>query len=151
MWARKYSACIECGTTERKHYGNGLCYQCYNRGAYRANPESQKRRSRLYYEDHHDEKLEYQSRYYQLNREEQLAWGAIYREEKHFSGKRKDALQRDGFRCTVCGSDSDLVVHHIDWNGRGKLKPNNDLGNLTTVCRACHVRIHLPRLGTGKG
>jgi len=27
-WAKKYDKCIECGTTERKHVGKGLCYSC---------------------------------------------------------------------------------------------------------------------------
>lgn len=28
-WNKKYDACIECGTTEKKHTGHGLCSTCY--------------------------------------------------------------------------------------------------------------------------
>ena len=31
MWAKKYDRCVECGTTDRKHEGHGLCYNCYHR------------------------------------------------------------------------------------------------------------------------
>ena len=30
-WAHKYNACIECGTTEKRHQGNGRCTPCYFR------------------------------------------------------------------------------------------------------------------------
>lgn len=30
-WARNYDACIDCGTTEKKHNGRGRCPACYNR------------------------------------------------------------------------------------------------------------------------
>jgi len=28
-WARKYDACIDCGGTDKKHVGKGLCCNCY--------------------------------------------------------------------------------------------------------------------------
>src|SRR5262245_26989287 len=28
-WALKHDACVECGTTERRHYARGLCSPCY--------------------------------------------------------------------------------------------------------------------------
>lgn len=28
-WSKKYDTCIKCGTTERKHQANGLCWKCY--------------------------------------------------------------------------------------------------------------------------
>lgn len=28
-WATLYDKCTRCGTTERKHYGNGLCRKCH--------------------------------------------------------------------------------------------------------------------------
>ena len=30
-WARAYTACLECGTTEQRHRGHGLCVRCHNR------------------------------------------------------------------------------------------------------------------------
>jgi len=29
MWSRKHKACIKCGSSERKHAGQGLCRKCY--------------------------------------------------------------------------------------------------------------------------
>ena len=29
IWSRKYSKCIQCGTTKRKHIAKGLCSKCY--------------------------------------------------------------------------------------------------------------------------
>ena len=29
-WAKKYDACVGCGTIERKHNARGLCTRCYN-------------------------------------------------------------------------------------------------------------------------
>ncbi len=31
VWARHYDACVECGTTDRKHLAKGLCSTCYRR------------------------------------------------------------------------------------------------------------------------
>lgn len=30
-WSRAWRCCRECGTTEREHYGKGLCARCYRR------------------------------------------------------------------------------------------------------------------------
>jgi uncharacterized Zn finger protein (UPF0148 family) len=152
MWSRKYERCRECGTTERKHSGKGYCYRCYNRRKYHENPEPQKARSREYYSKHGEAKRAYQKEYHQATREERLAYMKMKREEEHFGGLRSEALERDGHQCTTpgCGATEQLVVHHRDGKGRGCPDPNNSLNNLETKCRACHVRIHVPRLGTGR-
>ncbi len=31
MWSKKHDKCIKCGTTEKKHKGNGLCVNCYRK------------------------------------------------------------------------------------------------------------------------
>jgi hypothetical protein len=31
QWSREHAACLGCGTTERKHIGNGYCSLCYHR------------------------------------------------------------------------------------------------------------------------
>jgi 5-methylcytosine-specific restriction endonuclease McrA len=50
---------------------------------------------------------------------------------------RAAARQRDGNRCTACGSTKDLEVHHI----RSLAEGGNEfaLSNLTTLCRDCHT------------
>lgn len=30
-WTQAHDCCVECGTTERKHFGKGLCMRCYCR------------------------------------------------------------------------------------------------------------------------
>ena len=53
---------------------------------------------------------------------------------------RRMALDRDNWRCTVCGSPVELEVHHI--------RPLNQggsalaLGNVETLCRGCHLDKH---------
>ena len=151
MWARKHESCRVCGTSERKHYGGGLCTRCYNNAKYQANPEPQKARSTQYYAQHGEEKRAYQSAYFRENKAACHLQMRLAREEKHFGGKRDQILQRDGYRCRHgdCVETQTLVVHHIDGSGQAGV-PNNEDANLVTVCRACHVRIHTPRKGTGQ-
>jgi len=46
--------------------------------------------------------------------------------------------KRDGGRCTHCGVTLALDECHIDHIRSGKLG-GNELGNLRTLCRRCHV------------
>ncbi len=53
-------------------------------------------------------------------------------------------LSRDGYQCqwqaSKCVSNRevrDLLVHHIDSN-----PSNNELNNLITLCKKCHIRFH---------
>jgi AraC-like DNA-binding protein len=56
-----------------------------------------------------------------------------------FNKKLKRTIKaRDEFRCQLCGTTDDLVVHHRDCN-----KKNNAPDNLVTVCRRCHAGVHL--------
>lgn len=59
--------------------------------------------------------------------------------------KRKEALERDGYKCQKCGKTQkehmeehgrSLFVHHIDGN-----KMNSSLRNLITLCLSCHTEI----------
>ena len=54
---------------------------------------------------------------------------------------RKQILQRDGWRCQVCGSRKDLQVHHKQL--RSQQGPDDDL-NLITLCAGCHEALHRP-------
>lgn len=44
------------------------------------------------------------------------------------------------FRCQLCNNESDLVVHHIDYN-----KNNLKLNNLIPLCRSCHSKTNYNR------
>ena len=49
-------------------------------------------------------------------------------------------------KCSICGSDYRLAIHHIDRNGRNNinkgLPANNDIENLQLLCIRCHGSIH---------
>lgn len=57
------------------------------------------------------------------------------------SGVRMQILQRDEFKCSLCGNGrhngSSIEIHHKDRN----LK-NNDFNNLQTLCYLCHQGTH---------
>jgi len=64
---------------------------------------------------------------------------AHWHDQRHFGGLRSQAIARDG-RCILCDEieRGKLIVHHR--------KPGyNALGRFATVCRACHLQIHLRR------
>jgi len=63
--------------------------------------------------------------------------------------QRRSALERDGFKCVLCGkrreeNGKDLDVHHIipfRVFGRERYEEANDLSNLITLCMKCHRRM----------
>lgn len=83
-----------------------------------------------------------------LKREKYKVRKRVYMDEQRFGGNRTKALERDGYKCTSCGSDYRIQVHHIDEMGRNKPKEvqNNELNNLITLCAKCHIEQHNPVL-----
>lgn len=73
-------------------------------------------------------------------------------------GLGSGTIQRYGFRlalkiyekfdrkCSNCGEENDLTIHHLDNNGRNKLEmgqeQNNSEDNLVIICRRCHGSLH---------
>ena len=54
---------------------------------------------------------------------------------------RKKVLQRDDYKCVLCGSTSRLHVHHkIGWQPH-QINPH-ELDNLETLCASCHRKLH---------
>ena len=51
---------------------------------------------------------------------------------------RPTAWERDGHQCTHCGVSVALEECHIDHIRSGKLG-GNEMANLRTLCRRCHV------------
>ncbi len=51
----------------------------------------------------------------------------------------KAVLERDGWRCQVCGTRCRLEVHHIQLRSRGGRDCED---NLITLCSDCHARVH---------
>lgn len=59
---------------------------------------------------------------------------------KDWANIRKRVLDRDGWRCRVCGNydgECKLNAHHIDWN-----RKHNEQSNLVTLCTECHRQVH---------
>lgn len=59
---------------------------------------------------------------------------------------RGTILDRDGQRCTICGGEQDLHIHHLDRN-----PTNDDPANLLTLCGICHARVHTELRREGGG
>ena len=54
---------------------------------------------------------------------------------------RQQVLIRDRHRCTDCGGVGRFEIHHRQPIHQGG---GNDLDNLETLCRACHLAAHGP-------
>lgn len=54
---------------------------------------------------------------------------------------RKQAYARAEYRCERCRGCGPLEVHHETYDHLG----NEDLDDLTVLCRACHLAERLPR------
>jgi 5-methylcytosine-specific restriction endonuclease McrA len=125
QWSRQHESCINCGSNNYPHVGKGLCSTCY----------------RAQYSELNRDKVRTMKQASYL-RKGGKTYSKQRREDKWFSGKRETVLNRDGYKCVKCGETQQLVVHHIDGNGRGSRNPNNSLDNLQTLCRACHAIEH---------
>jgi len=51
----------------------------------------------------------------------------------------RQVLQRDGWRCQICGSGQRLQVHHQKFRSQWG---SDEEQNLITLCATCHGRIH---------
>lgn len=53
---------------------------------------------------------------------------------------RTQVLQRDGYRCTSCGSRRRLEVHHLSYAHYNRTG-GSSLEDCTTLCHPCHEQI----------
>jgi 5-methylcytosine-specific restriction endonuclease McrA len=60
-------------------------------------------------------------------------------EQQDYQNLREQVLRRDGWCCQLCGSISNLEVHHREFRGHGG---GDDEPNLITVCFDCHRSVH---------
>ena len=61
-----------------------------------------------------------------------------YLDSTGWAEKRKRILERDGFKCRLCGSAKNLRVHHITYEN----VPFENDDDLLTVCDKCHKDLH---------
>ena len=66
---------------------------------------------------------------------------------EEYDALRHRVLERDSWRCQICGSLKDLQIHHL--KPRSKLG-DDELSNLMVLCAGCHGRQHYLRDGTTK-
>lgn len=119
----------------------------YNRKYYQANKEKIKTSTARYRVNNRDK---YNAQKRKWNEDNPLKRREIcekYREKIRFGGNKKLVLERDEYRCQMCGSEHDLHVHHKDGNNHTKVNPNHHPDNLITLCHSCHSTIHYDELG----
>ncbi|MFZ0911759.1 MAG: HNH endonuclease [Candidatus Korobacteraceae bacterium] len=51
----------------------------------------------------------------------------------------RQVLERDSWRCQVCGSMQRLQVHHLKFRSHSG---GDEEQNLITLCAECHARMH---------
>ena len=56
-----------------------------------------------------------------------------------YRGLHRQILERDGWRCQVCGSMQHLQVHHLKLRSHSG---GDEEQNLITLCAQCHEQVH---------
>ena len=56
-----------------------------------------------------------------------------------FHSLRDQVLRRDGWRCQLCGTMSNLEVHHKEFRSQSG---DDSEQNLITLCTKCHASVH---------
>ncbi len=60
-------------------------------------------------------------------------------EQQDYQKLREQVLRRDSWRCQLCGSMTNLEVHHGEFRSHSGA---DDERNLITLCLGCHGPIH---------
>jgi len=141
--------CPVCGDKFIPTRNNKVCCspKCGFRKIYLENPDKKRQQSKEWRQKNIERVRENDKRKRQENKEKYQQIDAHYHDETRFGGNRQKALERDGYKCVVCGETEGIGVHHKDCSGQTD-NPNNELDNLMTVCKSCHTNIHNPRLDT---
>jgi 5-methylcytosine-specific restriction endonuclease McrA len=58
---------------------------------------------------------------------------------KPYEQLRNQVLRRDGWRCQLCGTMSNLEVHHQELRSQSG---DDSEQNLITLCAKCHAGLH---------
>jgi len=163
-WARGWDCCRECGGTQQRHGGHGLCKHCWERQYRRKHP--QKRRliickrcgeegrhqafglcGTCYYRFLRSRDLE---GYRGMIRENQRRWRARHRQKDNERCRVRYAFISDPIgpvdedkiyelnnnRCFYCGSKKKLELDHIIPFAKGGLHCEE---NLVVACRRCNA------------
>ena len=63
---------------------------------------------------------------------------SAYMNSPEWKKNRYPALVRDGFKCAMCGTAKNLIVHHITYERLG----HENMDALITLCKGCHAKVH---------
>jgi len=137
--------CIQCDN----EFEASICHpytKCCSESCRQKSYRSRTGYSKNYYERTRKKRLEISRASYQRNKERHAKnvkdwkdrhpdYEANAHNNRKFGGNRNKALERDKYTCQNCGSNSQLVVHHLN-------PPSNKLEDLQTLCRKCHPKAH---------
>ncbi len=71
------------------------------------------------------------------------SWGYFRRRNGEVTSKRrKKVFKRDKNKCVRCGSKKNLAVHHIIPVRSSKEGGTEEIDNLVTLCKKCHLEMH---------
>lgn len=68
-----------------------------------------------------------------------------YTNRSRYGGNYYVVMQRDRYRCKLCGSTTNLCMHHITGYIKGDKECNKE-HNLISLCRTCHANVHLGKI-----
>jgi 5-methylcytosine-specific restriction endonuclease McrA len=58
---------------------------------------------------------------------------------QQYAELHRSVLERDSWRCQICGAMSQLEVHHVQYRTHSG---EDSEDNLITLCHTCHTTIH---------
>ena len=62
-----------------------------------------------------------------------------YLQSNEWKTLRAQALKRDGYRCQMCDSGTNLQAHHVSYE---HLHTDEELDDVVTLCKECHEKVH---------
>jgi 5-methylcytosine-specific restriction endonuclease McrA len=66
----------------------------------------------------------------------------LHLDSEPYKQQRQEILRRDGWRCQLCGTRSNLEIHHMEFRSHGG---DDSEPNLITLCASCHEQVHRHR------
>lgn len=83
--------------------------------------------------------------YYNNNSNQHLVDTTIiydeYIKSEEWYAKRPQIFELKGEKCTICGSQNDLVIHHLNYDTLGYEEVNN-YADVVPLCWSCHEKMH---------
>jgi len=64
----------------------------------------------------------------------------VFLNSKYWHLVRRKVMKRDGFKCRICQSTDNLIVHHVTY--KHHFKEHKHLNELMTMCTSCHTEYH---------